>query len=65
MGAAARVLPADWLEELERILKRSDTMPGAARDAVRSVVQSFLNDPHTTEREITHATVLLARHEPR
>jgi len=65
MAAAAhspsRDHASDRLEELERILKGFDAIPDAARDVVRSVVESLLHDPATTDAEIAHANVLLAR----
>jgi hypothetical protein len=69
MGTAAYTLPVDrprdWLEELERILKRADAMSSVAQDAVSSVVESFLHDPDTTETEIASVNALLAHHTSR
>jgi hypothetical protein len=69
MGLAVYTLPVDrqcdWLDELERILKRFDAMSNAAQDAVSSVVESFLHDPDTTDAEIAHVNALRARHKPR
>lgn len=66
MDVAACTLPVDcqcdWLAELERILERFDEMSSVARDAVGSVVESFLHDPHTTAAEIAQVKALLARH---
>lgn len=66
MSAAAYTLPVDrprdWLEELERILKRADAMSSVAQNAVSSVVESFLHDPDTTDTEIASVNALLARH---
>jgi len=65
MSVAAYTLPADrpcdWLEELERILERFGAMSSGAQDAVRSVVESFLDDPQTSNAEIARMTALLAR----
>lgn len=68
--AAAAYTPSvertsDWLEELERILKGFDAIPSAARDAVRSVVESLVHDPDTTDAEIGYASALLADHAQR
>ncbi len=69
MGVAVYTLPVDrpcdWLEELERILKRFDAMSSVAQDAVGSVVESLLHDPATSDAEIAHANALLAGHKPR
>lgn len=68
MSAAAYSPPADrtsdWLEELEGILKRFDAISNCAQAAVRSVVESFLEDEDTTEDEIVCVAALLARHTP-
>ena len=69
MGTAAYTLPSDrpsdWLEELERILKRADAMSSVALNAVSSVVESFLHDPDTADTEIARMNALLARHRSR
>ena len=54
----------DWLEELERILERFDTMSSAAQNALSSVIDSFLHDPDTTDVEIVHVDALLASRKP-
>ena len=68
MSAAAHSFPvdrmSDWLEELERIMKAFDALPSAAQDAVKSVVESLVRDPDTSDAEIAHANALLARHTP-
>ena len=56
---------SDWLEELEGILKRFDAISNCAQGAVRSVIESFLEDKDTTEDEIVCVAALLARHTPR
>ena len=69
MSAAAHSPPvdhtSDWLEELEGILKRFDAISNCAQGAVRSVIESFLEDKDTTEDEIVCVAALLARHTPR
>ena len=56
---------SDWLAELEVALKRFEAIPSAAQDAVRSVVESLLNDPETTKGEIAYARALLANSDRR
>jgi hypothetical protein len=66
MSAAAYSSPvdrmSDWLEELGRTLKAFDALPSAAQDAVKVVVESFVNDPETSQAEISHVSALLALH---
>jgi hypothetical protein len=66
MSAAAHPLPADrrcdWLEELERILSRSDEMSEGAKRAIGSVVQSILREMDATDAEVGHVDALWARH---
>ena len=60
MSAAAHSFPvdrmSDWLEELERIMKAFDALPSAAQAAVKSVVESLVRDPDTSDAEIAHST---------
>jgi hypothetical protein len=69
MVAAAYTLPVDrqrdWLEELERIVKRFDAMSSAVQVAVLSACESVLDDLDITEAERTHLIALLARRKPR
>jgi hypothetical protein len=68
MGAAAYTLPVDregdWLEELDRILKRIDATSRPVRIAVPSVVESILADLDITDVERAHLSVLLSQHRP-
>ena len=68
MDAVAYTLPADqqigWLEELEGIVDCWDAMSSVAQDAVRSVVESFLSGPDTTNAQIARASALLAAPSP-
>ena len=50
---------SDWLEELERTLTAFDALPRAAQDAVNSVVESFVQDPETSQAEISRLNALL------
>jgi hypothetical protein len=68
MGAAAYTLPVDregdWLEELDRILKRIDATSRPVRIAVPSVVESILADLDITDVERAHLSVLLSQNRP-
>ena len=69
MVAAAYTFPVywqrDWLEELERIVKRFDAMSSAVQIAVLSACASVLDDLDITEAEKAHLVTLLARRKPR
>jgi hypothetical protein len=68
MSAAAHSFPVDrmseWLEELERVMKAFDALPSAAQAAVKSVVESLVRDPDTSDVEIAHLNALLALRRP-
>ena len=53
MVAAAYTLPAgregDWLEELDRVVKRVDAMSSPVRIAVPSVLEQLLDDLDITD----------------
>jgi hypothetical protein len=69
MVAAVYTLHADrqrdWLEELERIVRRFDAMSSAVQIAVLSACESVLDDLDITEVEKAHLVALLARRKPR
>ena len=54
----------DWLEELERIGDRADTLPRTAALAVAAVVSGVLAEPETTPEQTTRALGLLALIDP-
>jgi hypothetical protein len=55
---------SEWLEELERVMKAFDALPSAAQAAVKSIVESLVRDPDTSDVEIAHLNALLALRNP-